>query len=289
MNMICFFGIILCACAQSLLAKACSHSTNNPIYFNMEKALFAFLPFAAVVAVTSEPSRWFHAETAIFAFFFAVSLCISMYAGYQALKLGPVSLTSLIVSFSLIIPCAYGILFLHEPITFFKSTGFVFLLAAILLTNGKREHNTVPVSKKWAKFTLLTLVSNGLCSCLQKQHQTKYPGLYLNEFMCDSMLFATLIFAAAFVISRRKTVSLLKTKKGIHKFGILSGFANAGVNFLTLALAACSDASALFPLISAGTIVSTSAAGILLFRERLEKRQLAALLAGFAAVVCLKL
>ncbi len=152
MNMICFFGIILCACAQSLLAKACSHSTNNPIYFNMEKALFAFLPFAAVVAVTSAPSRWFHAETAIFAFFFAVSLCISMYAGYQALKLGPVSLTSLIVSFSLIIPCAYGILFLHEPITFFKSTGFVFLLAAILLTNGKREHNTVPVSKKWAKF-----------------------------------------------------------------------------------------------------------------------------------------
>ena len=202
MNMICFFGIILCACAQSLLAKACSHSTNNPIYFNMEKALFAFLPFAAVVA-------------AIFAFFFAVSLCISMYAGYQALKLGPVSLTSLIVSFSLIIPCAYGILFLHEPITFFKSTGFVFLLAAILLTNGKREHNTVPVSKKWAKFTLLTLVSNGLCSCLQKQHQTRYPGMYLNEFMCDSMLFATLIFAAAFVVSRRKTVSLLKTKKGI--------------------------------------------------------------------------
>lgn len=49
------------------------------------------------------------------------------------------------------------------------------------------------------------------------------------------------------------------------------------------------DASTLLPLISAGTIAATGILGFLFFHERLKKCQLAAILAGFISVVCLKL
>ena len=281
MNTVIYFGIILCSCAQSLLTKA-SGRAGSPCFFNTEKALFAFLLFALI----GGRGFSFHLPTAVFAVLFAACLSVSMYFGYQSLCTGPVSLTSLIVSFSLVIPCIYGIVFLKEPLTLPKGAGLLCLSAAVLFANAKSSAAAVPLTKKWAGYTFLTLVSNGMCSVIQKMHQTEYPGKYTTEFMCFSMLFAALFFGFVLFFSHDYRKG---TAKKHHLCGIFSGIANGGANYMTLLLAGRADAVTLFPLISVGTILASLAAGVILLRERLTKPQIAAVIAGIAAVICLRL
>ena len=70
---------------------------------------------------------------------------------------------------------------------------------------------------------------------------------------------------------------------------VLSGLANGIANFLTLVLAGMENASVLFPIISAGTLLAALLCGKLLFKEKLRANHYAALAAGIVAVVLLKL
>ena len=70
---------------------------------------------------------------------------------------------------------------------------------------------------------------------------------------------------------------------------MLSGVANGTANLLTLLLAGMENASVLFPVISAGTVLVSLLCGRLFFGERLRGNHYAALAAGIAAVVLMKL
>ncbi|MBQ8345661.1 MAG: hypothetical protein IJY42_05285, partial [Clostridia bacterium] len=106
----------------------------------------------------------------------------------------------------------------------------------------------------------------------------------------EFMLFAMLLCSSVFSISafRKITFRELKMIKG-KRHGVLSGLANGIANFLTLVLAGMENASVLFPVISAGTILASLLCGRLIFREKLRANHYVALAAGIAAVVLLKL
>ena len=104
------------------------------------------------------------------------------------------------------------------------------------------------------------------------------------------MLFAMLLCSVVFLISVFRTISPkeLKEIKG-KRYGVLSGLANGIANFLTLVLAGMENASVLFPIISAGTILASLVCGRLLFKEKLKANHYAALAAGIVAVILFKL
>ena len=104
------------------------------------------------------------------------------------------------------------------------------------------------------------------------------------------MLFAMLLCSIVFTFSAFKEIPLtqLKEIKG-KRYGILSGLANGIANFLTLALAGLENASILFPILSAGTILGSLLCGKILFKENLKQNHYIALISGIIAVVLLKL
>ncbi len=214
-----------------------------------------------------------------------------MYCGYKALSLGPLSLTSLIVSFSVIFPLIYGIVFCGERITAVKCAGFVFLALAIVSVNisggvsdkTKKMNNR---SLKWEIFVFATFACNGLCSVLQKMHQIKYPGRYCSEFMLFAMLVCSIIFLAVGLQATKPKA--YKTIKG-KRYAALSGIANAAANYSSIALAGYENASVMYPAISAGTILATVIFGTVIFKERLKYNQMLALLCGIVSVICLKI
>ena len=68
---------------------------------------------------------------------------------YFALMLGSMTLTSLIVSYSVIIPCIYGIVFLKEPISICFVIGLLLLAISLFLVNkGKSGVLRLPFPKK---------------------------------------------------------------------------------------------------------------------------------------------
>ena len=277
--------IVIATVTQSATTKLFNRNSAHSDVFNAIKSCTALVLFSLISAF----GFTFHLPTMLFGASYGVCLCISMYAGYQALCRGPMALTSMLVSFSVIVPLIWGVTLGNETLKSLQYPALILLLFAIILTNAdkiKVKSTIQPNYRFWLIFVGLTFACNGICSVLQKQHQTLYPEAYSNEFM----LFAMLLCSVMFTNSALRKVSLKKLKiiKG-KRYAVLSGLANGVANFLTLVLAGMENASVLFPIISAGTILASLLCGRLLFKEKLKANHYVALVAGIAAVVLLKL
>ena len=276
--------ILLTTVTQSASTKLYQRTAHDPAIFNACKACAACLLFGLLCI----GSFTFHLPTVLYGVIYGVLLCLSMHAGFRALGLGPLSLTSLIVSFSIILPLLYGLIFCQEPFSLLKGLGLLALALAMVTANLGKGHLAQQKTDypKWLFFLLLTFLSNGFCSILQKEHQRHYPGLYLPEFMLYAMLVCAIFFGAKTVLqSKQRKRGSLRGKR----WGVLSGVTNGLANYCTLALAGMENASVLFPAISAGTILLSLLCGTVVFGERLKPPHWIALITGIAAVVFLKL
>lgn len=273
--------------AQSAATKLSGEKGGNPFAFNAVKTTSA-LVFMLIFSLFSVS---FHLPTLLYGFGYGAMLIISMYAGYRALVLGPMALTSMIVSYSVVLPLVYGAVFNKEPIGTLKIIGFLFLAVSLFLVSkskstGKTTDSTQKLSAKWVVFIILTFVPNGVCSILQNIHQTKFPGQYCNEFMLYAMLLTALAYLV-FCIAKLGIKSIFTlSAKG---FAAFSGAANAASGLCSTMISGAEAASVVFPAITAGTIISTAICGLILFKEKLNKFSISAIVFGIAAIVLIKL
>lgn len=279
-----YLCIVIFTVAQSASTKLFSKVNDDSVAFNKIKSVTAF----ALFALMSVGGFQFHPGTVFFGCLFGILMCLSMQAGYLALASGPMSLTSMIVSFSVVIPVVYGIGFCNEGLTLFKMLGLFFFVVAIVFTNIKKpsSQNSQKGGIKWAFYVLATFCANGFNSIIQKVHQAKYNSQYCVEFMFWAMLVCFVVFMV--VGFKRLPVKKLVATKG-KIFGITGGITNALVGYLTIKLAGYENASVLFPAISAGTILGTLAVGIGVFKEKPRFNHIVAFVSGIVAVVFLKL
>ncbi len=278
-----YISIVLFSITQTSFVKLYNKNSGDVIAFNVVKALSAL----ALFGVLCIWGMSFHGETILFACMYGASLTASMYFGFKAFACGPLSLTGMIIAFSVVIPVVYGLGFNHEELTLFKILGFVFLVGAIVLTNlGKPKTETRTNYGKWFLYVALTFLTDGICAVLQKVHQTRNPGMYSREFMLFAMLACSGLFLLVAVF--RTPLKTYRTMKG-RWFAVVSGLANAAANFITIVLAGSENASVMFPTISVGTILGALLCGALLFKEKLRVNHYIALACGIAAIVFLKI
>lgn len=277
---------VLFSVSQSASVKYYRRNNEDVLFFNAVKSLAAFFVLAALLVWNFR----FHAPTAAYGVLYGAFLAISMHTGYKALCLGPMSLTGMIVSFSVILPIAYGIVFAREKPTVFQGVGLVFFVLSVVFTSLRTgtasvsQETAAKNRKKWLLYVFLTFMTNGLCSTLQKMHQSAYPHRQLGEFVLYACGFCTLVFGVAYLKKRTAHGSV----RGVG-FAGLAGLSNAAANFCTLLLAGNEYAAVMYPVISAGTVLAALVCGRMLFGEKLGLGQWAALLCGLAAVVLLRL
>lgn len=270
-----YFLNVVCSAGQSALGKQYSKRGGESLPFNINKMAIGTLLFLAVGLINGFS---FHVQTMLFGIGYGIFLCVSMHTGFKALSTGPMALTSIIASFSLIIPFLFGILFWNEGLTLLKAIGIILLLFAILLINLKKEHG---FSARWFFYAVTTMISNGLCSVLQKIHQTNFSGLYQTEFMFWALL-------CGYIILTITQAASTKTERKFSLLGMVAGVANCLANYIALYLSATENASVLFPVVSIANIVAVSIIGILFFKERLKSHQILGLIIGAVSVLLLK-
>ena len=278
MHILLYFCNVLCSAGQSALGKQYARRGGESLPFNINKALIGTLLFLVLGLMSG--FSW-HLETMLFGLFYGISLCISMHTGFKALSIGPMALTSIIASFSLIIPFLFGIILWNEILTLLKFSGIILLLLSIFLINAKKESG---FSAKWLFYALVTLLSNGFCSVIQKMHQIKFPTLYRTEFMFWALLCVSIILLVTY-----NTKTDGKVKFEFSLLGIASGIANCCANYIVLYLSATENASVLFPIIAVANIITVWTIGILFFKEKLRLLQTIGLIIGIISVVLLKL
>ena len=218
---------------------------------------------------------------------FSITYSLAVVGSILAIKTGPLSLSSLVTSYSLIIPTFYGIIVLGEPTKLMLYVGIVLLVISIFFVNMEKKGEEKKITLKWILCALLSFLANGACSTVQKVQQLDFNGLYKNESMIIALAISSvLLFISAFIIEGKEVKTVIK--KGFW-FYALCGVANAVTNYFTILLATRMPASITFPVLSAGGIVLAAIISVFGFKEKLSKMQWVGMILGIASIVALNL
>ena len=206
-----------------LFNKICKKDlkTNDHIYrFNMIVYLVCIVLFG--VAVLNGGISVF---TVSLGLLFGVVTALSNFYKMRALTVGPMHITLLITTSSMIIPTMSGVFF-GEAFSIRKLIIVFILIAFIYLSLGKTE--SIKVNLRWIIFCALAFVFQGSIGVLQKIHQT---SLYKAETNC--FLFVAFICSLIYSgIMAKKSFSELKFTKKQIGLAVICGICTYGMNFL---------------------------------------------------------
>ncbi len=285
-NYLILLAIIIAIPLQSVMIKQNQKrgAENAGLLFAACSALFALLTFVAIEGKSFK----FSTEFLPYSVGFAVAYAVCFIFEILALTNGPMSLTLLMQAYSLLIPTFYGVLFLNENIGATFWIGVVLLALCLFLTYFEKNSTGEKITVKWLVFSLLAFLGNGMCSVVQKMQTVALGETYQNEFMVIALAMIVIGFGAFGVVKEKKEIPVF-LKRGWY-FGALYGLLNGGVvNFGVMVLSGRMPASLQFPLISAGSILASAIFSIILYKERLSKRQWIGFVVGILSVICLNL
>ncbi len=268
----------MCTVGQSAFTKIAStkRKTNGLMYINTLKVGASLIFFLMI----SFYKMQFHVPTVLFASVYGFALFFSTLFGYMALMHGSMALTSLIVSYSVIIPCIFGIMFLDEAVSFIRILGIILLLISMYLL--KQQAENIKMSKQWFVYVVITFLCNGICSVIQKLHQTVYPSSYCNEFMIYSIAVTFILFLAISICKKEEK------NTGVMKYAVLAGILMGVGNYLTLVLSSKVDATVLFPIISVFSMLCNVIISKLYFKDKFSVMQLTGIGFGVLSVLFIK-
>lgn len=275
-------SIILGCAFQNIIRKPYTQKTSGKgvYFFSLLSSLAAMLFFI----ITSNGFAW-NKGLVIYSAIFALSYITGTVFSLAAVAYGSLSLTALMISYSLLLPTVYGLIFLDDPIGLGLLPGLILLLVSLFLINSKSADT--PLTPKWIICVFLAFIGNGMCSVIQKAQQTAFNGDFKNEFMILALLMVVLLLSVFVVIKERKETKAF-AKAGWH-IALGSGVANGIVNLFVMILSGIMPVSLMFPMISAGGIVITFIVSKFFYKEQLTKKQFFGFVFGMISVVFLNI
>ena len=155
--------------------------------------------------------------TLLLALFFGVCYLTCSACTLLAVKYGEVSLTSLLIQYSLLLPAFFGVIVYGDKTGVFFYAGIALLAASMLMINRKKPSEGTLKKKSalilWAAFAGAALLANGACMILQTYQQRLRSGGFKAEFMISAMVIV-IIANIAVLIFRRDGLKE-KIKRGV--------------------------------------------------------------------------
>ncbi len=238
---------------------------------------------------------------AIFGFLFSMTVFLNL----VALEFGPLSITNLIIHFSLVVPLTYSAIVYKEALTIPRIIGLALLVVCmVLFANSKKEDGKARSTVIWLLLALLALLCNGTISTIQKAYATATDNAYAPSFLMLGYLFATitslLLGLILYLINKKnRTIAPIPAEStpvqadqyryALVGWALLVGTANFGLNLIITLLATRLDAAIVYPVVQGGSPIIVAVASRVLFKEKITPIKLLAILLGCAAIVLLNL
>ena len=233
---------------------------------------------------------------------FAFALAVCNVTSVLALRYGSLALTSLISSYSLMIPTVYGFLRFKEHVYVSQLIGLVLLVISLYMTNmvkkkpvGNVEDTAAAAEEKqkkntfvlWLIMAIAMALSNAMCTIVQREEQVRFDGAYKNEFMLIALLVSFVAMLAIGLVRERRDL------KTVVKLGavpaVLTGAANGGTNLLVMIVTATIATSVFYPVISGGGMVLAYVISVTFFKEKFTTMQKIGILLGVASLLFLNI
>lgn len=229
----------------------------------------------------------------------AYGLCYSLTFVFmlKALEYGYVSLVSLIMAYSLMLPTIFGIFFYKEYPSVWFYIGLALLVAAVFLIRKKdpkekekTEQTQKKVVGKWIVYAFIAMIMNGALSILQTYQQKSTGGEFRSEFMMTAMIIVFAFSAIKIAITARsnKESVVVNFKKGWWVAAIY-GIANALLNLLVMVAVGLLPSGIIFSTICGVSLVITFIFSVTIFKERLNPAQVIGFIIGLCSTVIMNL
>ena len=296
-----YFLMIVCVITctiQSPFKKLYQKKTNKGTFLFVSMITLAAECFFAGACVF----QGFHFEWAAlpYSLLFAFALAVCNVTSVLALRYGSLALTSLISSYSLMIPTVYGFLRFGEHVYVSQLIGLMLLVVSLYMTNMVKKQPAAEEgqekegqkSKKntfvlWLIMAIAMALSNAMCTIVQREEQVRFAGAYKNEFMLIALLASFVAMLAIGLVRERRDL------KTVMKLGavpaVLTGAANGATNLLVMICTATIATSIFYPVISGGGMVLAYIISVTLFKEKFTTMQKIGILLGVASLVFLNI
>ena len=254
------------------------------MFFTGVLSLFAFLFFL----VSDRDGLYFPEGMLPYSAAFGLIYCVSYYLTFVAISCGPFTISMLIISYYLVVPIIYGIVWMHDPVSPFTCIGFVLLMISLFLVReAKDENENRKISFKWIVAVTITTLGNGLLSIIQKVQQVKFENRCNNEFMMVALAISAAVLLIIGVVKDRRDL------KEILRYGIpyagSAGVANGLTNLFTILANNMLPISVISPVSSGLKIVLLFITSRFILKEVYIKRQIVGVAVGAAALIFLNL
>ena len=283
-----YIALIVALCAtQNVVQKG----YNNKV---AGKGAITFTAFSSIVALLFFGTRALILDSLVLPELELIPYAVLYGIGYSmasiffllAISTGPLSLSALMISYSLLVPTAWGIIFDGDVVDYKFYIGISLLVISLFLINSKKEESKI--SFKWALFATLGLIGNGMCSTAQSEQSERFRGAYDDTCMIIGLSIVFLLTITIALIRERKDMAEC-LKRGSH-FIAARGVVNASANLLVMLVVGLGvNKSLMFPVQSASGIVINWMISVFCYKEKLDMKQSIAVILGAASIVFLNL
>jgi len=284
MPVLLMLGTCLIQSSQNIFIKFYNNKCQrpNPYVYSMISTFFAWL----FSLISSGFQLHFTAELIPYALVFGIMYVGAIAGTNLALSAGPLSLTSIFGAYNILIPIFYGVLFLNDPMKVTAWIGLILLLIALYVTNMKREEQKMKITFRWVVYVIIFVIGNGMASTILKMQQTRFAGMYKNEFMVMGIGIA---FVMMVVLSLSQSKNIRSDIRACSFFAPLTGIANGIGNIALMFTTAVVPNAILFPSLSGLGGVITYLAFTFLFHEKLSKQQKLGYLLSMVSTIIINL
>ena len=224
---------------------------------------------------------------------FGLSYAICQFGNINALRTGPVALTTLMLNLSLIATVIWGFIFWGAEFSLLAVIGLILVAVSFCLClstkKGSDNGEEKKVNLKWFIYAAMAFAGNAGCSIIQKTQQMHFGGQHGKIMMVFAILFSVVFTLIVYLKSdKRDSKAILKSSAVALPIG--TGAFNVFLNLFVIILATSPiSPSVIYPVIAVGALSVSSIFTFAVFKEKLHWWQWLGIAVGAAAVALLSI
>ncbi len=277
----------------TLQSAACRKHIRN----SQDSLMFNTMFFAAIALFLSLTLKLQlpTAEIIMWTVIMAISTVLFQVFYSVALTEGPVSITVLIINFAVVIPTVVSAVVFGENIFISQLLGVICLLISFPLSMKENNGGEKQASKKWLILTVIALLADSVAMTMQKlfkltESYKAAPDTSSNIFLVFVYIFSAVLAFIIYLSKKKINPSEKRTfkfGKSVIMFAMIMGLDLAIFQKVYMIGNMEIPGSLFFPTFSGMQSVVMTMIGVIMFGDRLNKRQWVGVLFGIGAVVLL--
>ncbi len=223
----------------------------------------------------------------ILAFFFAFVTAMAQFFLLMSMATGSMSFSVLFSYLGLIVPTLYSILIGAQSVKAYQLIGLLLMIVTLYLCVGAKSETKITL--KWIIYSVLSFLAWGGVGLIQFLHQSSPHKDEISGFLIWSFIIMIVMFFVMYLVARKNTHEEPKyiIKSNATWIALGAGVIVGATNKVNLYLSGVLPSIVFFPIINGGVIILSGIASILVFKEKLNKNQIAGIILGIVSICLL--